>query len=72
MGSNTSGPNTGFNFNIKKIRWYILEFWEVGKPIHQIELVLNFFESNLPRTLELSPTIPSTLDSYFQELGFVL
>jgi len=44
----------------------------VGKPIHQIELVLNFFESNLPRTLELSPTIPSTLDSYFQKLGFVL
>jgi hypothetical protein len=44
----------------------------IGKPIHQIEPFLNFLESNPPRTPELSPTIPSILDSYLQDLGFVL
>ncbi len=44
----------------------------ISKPIHQIEVVLNFLESNPPQTPELSPTTPSTLDSYLQKLGFVL
>jgi hypothetical protein len=43
----------------------------IGKPIHQIKLVLNFLEFDPPQTPELSPTIPSTLDFYLQELGFV-
>jgi hypothetical protein len=42
----TCGPSIGFNFNIKKIRWYILEFWERGVISLQLQLVNIFIKSS--------------------------
>jgi hypothetical protein len=39
VGSNTCGPSIGFNFNIKKMKWYILEFWESSVISLQLQLI---------------------------------